>query len=64
MSLRLTGIKKHYPDFKIDVSLEANDGEILTLLGPSGCGKTSIRTGYTGILPFFPYLSYSTHASG
>ncbi len=41
MSLRLTGIKKHYPDFKIDISFNANDGEILTLLGPSGCGKTT-----------------------
>ncbi|GAH85320.1 unnamed protein product, partial [marine sediment metagenome] len=41
MSLRLDGIKKRYPDFKIDVSFNANDGEILTLLGPSGCGKTT-----------------------
>ena len=41
MSLLLSGIKKHYPDFEIDVSFTAENGEILTLLGPSGCGKTT-----------------------
>ena len=42
MSLTLTGIKKTYPDFIIDVSVTARKGELLTLLGPSGCGKTTI----------------------
>ncbi len=41
MLLRLTGIKKHYSDFDIDLSFDAEHGQILTLLGPSGCGKTT-----------------------
>jgi ABC-type Fe3+/spermidine/putrescine transport system ATPase subunit len=42
MSLKLDKIIKEYPDFLIDVSFEAETGQILTLLGPSGCGKTTI----------------------
>ena len=41
MYLQLTGIKKHYSDFEIDLSFDAEQGQILTLLGPSGCGKTT-----------------------
>ena len=41
MHLLLTEIKKHYSDFEIDLSFNAEHGQILTLLGPSGCGKTT-----------------------
>jgi len=41
VSLKLKNIKKAYPEFTIDLSFSAGEGELLTLLGPSGCGKTT-----------------------
>jgi putative spermidine/putrescine transport system ATP-binding protein len=41
MGLALQSIRKHYPDFEIDVSLNVESGTLATLLGPSGCGKTT-----------------------
>jgi len=41
--LRLVELTKYYGDLAAvsDLSLEAEDGEFVTLLGPSGCGKTT-----------------------
>jgi len=41
VSLRLQGVRKSYPEFTIQLDLQARGGELLTLLGPSGCGKTT-----------------------
>ena len=41
MSLTLRNVQKSYPEFDLDLSFTAAQGELLTLLGPSGCGKTT-----------------------
>lgn len=35
-------IKKAYPEFRMEVALQVNRGEIFSLVGPSGCGKTTL----------------------
>ena len=49
--LRLENLKKSY-DGKIvlkDISLQIDDGEIVSILGPSGCGKTTLLNLILGI---------------
>jgi ABC-type Fe3+/spermidine/putrescine transport system ATPase subunit len=41
MGLRIQGIDKIYPDFRLELDLQVCQGELLILLGPSGCGKTT-----------------------
>lgn len=40
-ALNVKGLKKSWPDFRLEASFSASDGAITSLLGPSGCGKTS-----------------------
>jgi len=40
-ALDVKGIKRSWPDFRLEASFSASDGAITSLLGPSGCGKTS-----------------------
>lgn len=52
--LKLENLKKSYDGKTIlkDISLEIEDGEILSILGPSGCGKTTLLymiLGMTGL---------------
>ena len=45
MSLRIRGVEKIYPDFRLELDFQVHQGELLILLGPSGCGKTTtLRT--------------------
>jgi ABC-type Fe3+/spermidine/putrescine transport system ATPase subunit len=41
VSIELKHIVKAFPEFTVELSVEAQQGELLTLLGPSGCGKTT-----------------------
>ncbi|MFW6181854.1 MAG: ABC transporter ATP-binding protein, partial [Spirochaetota bacterium] len=41
MSVELRHIVKGFPEFTVELSVKAAQGELLTLLGPSGCGKTT-----------------------
>ena len=41
MGLRIQGIDKIYPDFRLELGFQVRQGELLILLGPSGCGKTT-----------------------
>jgi ABC-type Fe3+/spermidine/putrescine transport system ATPase subunit len=44
MLLEISHIHKSYPDLPVlqDLSLTADEGEIVCLLGPSGCGKSTL----------------------
>jgi ABC-type Fe3+/spermidine/putrescine transport system ATPase subunit len=50
MGVELTGIKKKFDDFNIDINLKVQNGELVTLLGPSGCGKTTTIQIISGII--------------
>jgi ABC-type Fe3+/spermidine/putrescine transport system ATPase subunit len=41
MSLKIENLEKSYPEFDLNLSFEAEQGQLITLLGPSGCGKTT-----------------------
>jgi iron(III) transport system ATP-binding protein len=49
--LRITGLTKTFDAHRAldDVSIEARDGELLTLLGPSGCGKSTTLWSIAGL---------------
>lgn len=50
--LKLENIEKNYGNLKAvdNLSLEVQDGELVTLLGPSGCGKTTTLRCVSGFL--------------
>ena len=41
MSIKLDHIYREIDDFTLDIDLEINPGEMVSLLGPSGCGKST-----------------------
>lgn len=49
--LELQNLKKSYDGKEIlkNISIEINDGEIVSILGPSGCGKTTLLNMILGI---------------
>jgi putative spermidine/putrescine transport system ATP-binding protein len=40
--LEVVGLKKAWEEFSLEISLEASEGEFISILGPSGAGKTSL----------------------
>ena len=49
--LKLDQVNKSYDGVSIlnDISLEIEDGQIVSILGPSGCGKTTLLNLILGI---------------
>lgn len=47
--LMISNITKNYDKFKIDINLEVQQGEFLSILGPSGCGKTTLLRVVSGL---------------
>ena len=49
--LELRDVKKYYGDLRVldGISMEIQDGEIVSILGPSGCGKTTLLNIILGI---------------
>ena len=50
--LELKNVKKSYDGTPVlrDISLDIEDGEIVSILGPSGCGKTTLLNLILGIV--------------
>ena len=50
--LELKNVKKSYDGAPVltDISLNIEDGEIVSILGPSGCGKTTLLNLILGIV--------------
>lgn len=50
--LKLRNVKKSFDGTPVlkDISLDIEDGEIVSILGPSGCGKTTLLNLILGIV--------------
>ena len=50
--LELKNVKKSYDGVPVleDISINIEDGEIVSILGPSGCGKTTLLNLILGIV--------------
>lgn len=49
--LRLENVIVEYPDFKLDISFCAKEGEFVSVIGPSGSGKSTILSLIAGLIP-------------
>lgn len=51
MAIEAIGLRKVFPEFRVEVDLKVESDEILVVAGPSGCGKTTALQMIAGILP-------------
>ena len=51
--LELKNIQKSFDGVPVlkDISIQVNDGEIVSILGPSSCGKTTLLKSILGLIP-------------
>ena len=54
--LEVKDIEVAYGDFQVvwGVSLNVNEGEVVTLLGPNGSGKSTVLNTISGLVPVLP----------
>jgi len=48
--LKLTGVRKNYPGFTLDCTMEVESGRITGLIGPNGAGKTTVFKAVLGLI--------------
>ena len=48
--LRLTNVKKTYPQFHLDCSLSVPENRVTALIGPNGAGKTTAFKAILGLI--------------
>ena len=49
--LKFEGVKKHYEDFKLDLTLEVPEGYVTGLIGANGAGKSTLMKAMLGLIP-------------
>ena len=49
--LKFEGVKKHYEDFELDLTLEVPEGYVTGLIGANGAGKSTLKKAMLGLIP-------------
>ena len=49
--LKFEGVKKHYEDFELDLTLEVPEGYVTGLIGANGAGKSTLMKAMLGLIP-------------
>ena len=49
--LKFEGVKKHYEDFELDLTLEVPEGYVTGLIGANGAGNSTLMKAMLGLIP-------------
>ena len=49
--LKFEGVKKHYEDFELNLTLEVPEGYVTGLIGANGAGKSTLMKAMLGLIP-------------
>ena len=49
--LKFEGVKKHYEDFELELTLEVPEGYVTGLIGANGAGKSTLMKAMLGLIP-------------